>query len=251
MADLVGVELHELGHVFRLRNLLDRYPGRAGKGSAFPSRVVGERAADLVRGLPDPEYKRLVLLGGRVAHAFGLRGTSPELRSFDNSWVIPAPRHDPAGVMRGCLFAIFAHPSGVNRWWNEPENEAWARRFLVRAAEWSTRCPKGVRFRRWFPIWRVHRELHAMDRAIVTQAKQRDELDVRARPEDDALAALLDRRIVAANEARSMREGLGLQPWDPSLELHFRSPFDRAIIAPVLEASHGRVTPPRPRDYEE
>lgn len=69
--------------------------------------------------------RRTILLGRRVADAFGLTNMK-ELRSvtLDD---------------RGTEVAIVPHPSGRNIWWNEAGNRAEARRFLREAFGTSDR----------------------------------------------------------------------------------------------------------------
>lgn len=57
--------------------------------------------------------RRVVFLGKAVAAAFGVRANS--LR-----WV----EH------RGMTVAVLPHPSGVNTWWNNPDNRAAASAFM-------------------------------------------------------------------------------------------------------------------------
>jgi hypothetical protein len=55
----------------------------------------------------------VLLAGHRVAAAFGVR--EGYLREF---------------VLQGVPAAVVPHPSGVNRWWNDPANVARASAFL-------------------------------------------------------------------------------------------------------------------------
>lgn len=90
-------------------NLLGRWPGRAGKGDAFPmalARPVARSMAPALRG------RRVVLLGRQVAAAFDLRG----------AWF----QWCDGGHFD---YAVAPHPSGVNHWWNDPSNMRRARRF--------------------------------------------------------------------------------------------------------------------------
>jgi uracil-DNA glycosylase len=102
IAALAGVD--DLRDAFDAVNLLDRWPGRQGKGAAFPP----AQGRDAARALLERVGRRrpLVLAGRRVAAAFGLRAL-PYLERGDLAgrpvWVLP-------------------HPSGVCRWWNDPAN---------------------------------------------------------------------------------------------------------------------------------
>lgn len=109
LAELAGVD--DLAAAFRIRNLLDRWPGPDGtKGSAFDVGDARRLAAELRS--PGP----WILLGLRVAAAMEVR--APYLRW---TWA------------RGRRVAILPHPSGVNRWWNNAANAHAAARFLRRS----------------------------------------------------------------------------------------------------------------------
>jgi hypothetical protein len=101
------------GEIFRSRyarkNLNARWNGKNGKGDVF-NRAEGSTNA---RRLMSDPFTHYVLLGGEVARAFGMN---------NNEWLsvvtdLPGDRH----------FLIFPHPSGINRWWNEPGNAERAR----------------------------------------------------------------------------------------------------------------------------
>jgi hypothetical protein len=99
----------DLARLARLENLLDCYPGSAWKGSAFPRDAA--RAAAVLRV---PRMSGTVLLlGHRVAAAFGVRAAY-------FTW----------GRIGRARAAVFPHPSGVNRWWNDRENRRLAAAFL-------------------------------------------------------------------------------------------------------------------------
>ena len=94
-------------------NILDEWPGPASKGAGFEwnspevQRAVGRKLDGL------PRRPALVFLGLRAARAFDWRGAYFE-------W----------GQCRGRRVVTVPHPSGVNRWWNEPANVRRARRFF-------------------------------------------------------------------------------------------------------------------------
>jgi hypothetical protein len=90
-------------------NLLDSYPGSAGKGDRFPIREAPRAAAGL-----DLSGRPLALLAGLgVARAFGLRVSLLE-------WT----------QVRGTPALVVPHPSGVSRWWNSRANAERARAAL-------------------------------------------------------------------------------------------------------------------------
>lgn len=117
LADLAGVKHDELREVFALVNLLDRWPGKNGRGDAFP---MGEARAAAAR-LDLSKHDVVVLVGKSVARAFGIGEAEYFAERVGGVFVVP-------------------HPSGVNRWWNDAANEERARRFmeeLKHAAEQS------------------------------------------------------------------------------------------------------------------
>jgi hypothetical protein len=112
---LAGVAGEEVVGVCEAVNLIPSWPGRSsGGGSRFPAREARRRASSILfasfRG-------RIVLLAGRrVAAAFG-QGRRPFLEWF---------------ALRGGRAAVLPHPSGLNRWWNSPENRRRAGALLRR-----------------------------------------------------------------------------------------------------------------------
>jgi uracil-DNA glycosylase len=100
LADLLGVGMETFLR-YRRVNLLDRWPGKNGKGDAFP---VAKAAKRRFRG-------RVVVLGLKTASALGLE---------------PAYFSPQTGL--NAVFVVVPHPSGVNRWWNSSKNRQTARR---------------------------------------------------------------------------------------------------------------------------
>lgn len=110
LAALSGMAPLAFRQTYERLNLLTSYPGKVGKGDAFPRAVARLRAADMVLKLLD---RRVVLVGAGVAAAFRVDDL-PIL-----TWV----------RVYNADFAICPHPSGINRWWNDPDNAAAARAF--------------------------------------------------------------------------------------------------------------------------
>ena len=77
------------------------------------------------------ERERVVLLGRRVAAA--LDALDMSLLEW-KSWRV---RVDGAIVSSSVEVARFPHPSGRNRWWNEPANIELARSFLKDVLRWA------------------------------------------------------------------------------------------------------------------
>jgi uracil-DNA glycosylase len=125
LASLAGID--ELGDGFDLVNLLDEYPGASpnGKGDLFDDRLGRAAAFTLAPRLRD---RRVVLLGRRVATAFGV-GREPAF-----VWM-PAGAIVEQRVIASWECGIMPHPSGIVRWWNDPENWRRASEFLRGALE--------------------------------------------------------------------------------------------------------------------
>jgi len=114
---LAGVGEDEMAQLFEWRNLLDEWPGYGpGGGSEFPSRAARQAAQELALS----GAERRIYLGRRVAGAFGFHG----------EWLVWRGRE-----------SVCPHPSGLNRWWNDPENVGRAREFWRREVSWQiSRC---------------------------------------------------------------------------------------------------------------
>lgn len=99
-------------------NLLADWPGPAAHGAQFPLDEA-KRAAAALWGR-EPADVEFVLLGTRVASAFHLRRRQYSfLRGNTFYWL---------GSRR--WVTVVPHPSGVNRWWNDPANREAAARFM-------------------------------------------------------------------------------------------------------------------------
>lgn len=118
---LVGLTADEVAERCEWRNLLDQWPGYGpGGGSAFPMAAARHRARfEMVRHRPLTltTNRRFIYLGRRVAAAF----------RFDAEWLVW--KNDQA---------VSPHPSGLNRWWNKPENIEQAIAFWTEVMEWKT-----------------------------------------------------------------------------------------------------------------
>jgi uracil-DNA glycosylase len=118
LAELAGLEPADFRDLFELTNLLDRFPGKAGKGDDFP--IEEARIAALRMLVPGRLGGRpCVLLGMNVERAFGLSADLPVL--------VWRPR-------LAFRIATCPHPSGINLFWNDPSNVRRARRFWRRLA---------------------------------------------------------------------------------------------------------------------
>jgi len=101
---------------FERANLLDAWPGKGGKGDAFPraeARAAAAKMEPLLRG------RTVVFVGASVARAFGVKiPFYLQWASWNEGWA-----------------AVLPHPSGINRWYNEPANALCAERFMRRLAK--------------------------------------------------------------------------------------------------------------------
>lgn len=109
---LMGLELHQYTRMFDRVNVLYTFPGKHERDDKFPM-TKARPAAEAMRHFL---YGREVLLVGRgVAEAFGHEPSYLE-------WVL-----EP---WWGYRYAVLPHPSGRNRWYNEPGNRERAEEFL-------------------------------------------------------------------------------------------------------------------------
>lgn len=115
LARLSGLDLQDYARRFARANVLEQWPGKLDKGDAFDLPAARARAAILRRRFRGGRL--VVLLGHRTALAFGLRSAYLQRHRVSCANVVVLP-----------------HPSGINRWWNEPENVRRASSFLRRAA---------------------------------------------------------------------------------------------------------------------
>jgi hypothetical protein len=99
---------------FRRVNLIDEFPGKSGKGDRFP---MDEARRGAIRLIMHGAFAQgpVVLLGAKVAEAFEF-----EIRPPFSFMPLDVAPH---GI------CVCPHPSGVNRWYNEPRNLRIARRF--------------------------------------------------------------------------------------------------------------------------
>ena len=101
---------------FEWVNLVDEVQVKSGKGDAFPMKRAKKKAIKIWMAMNQPygvrDHRAVVMLGRQVARAF-----DPEYAKLEYL--------DNLG-----RFILFPHPSGINRWWNEPRNVRKAKRFL-------------------------------------------------------------------------------------------------------------------------
>jgi uracil-DNA glycosylase len=111
----VGTTGEDLQKYFETMNLTSRYGGKQGKGDRFDLAAARSTAGNLLEWLAGQEQSRTVLFMGRgVAKAFGFGK-----KQYLEPW-----------VWKFHTLVVFPHPSGVNRWWNDPWNVHAAERML-------------------------------------------------------------------------------------------------------------------------
>lgn len=114
LAEWAGLGRAEMRRRCRMTNLFDERPAR------WDRRMAAERANRLLlRGWGE---QLLLVVGVRVRDAVFGEAWGAELEPFTV--------YDLCGA--GCLYAWMPHPSGCNRFWNEPANVRRAERFLRR-----------------------------------------------------------------------------------------------------------------------
>ena len=118
LAACCGLPYDQFLDHFERVNLLHVRQDTAAKGFEFDA-VAGALAAKRIWCLDTSPDRIILLLGKRVATAFGAHDRWFELQRL------------------GSLgeFYVLPHPSGVNRWWNDPANEERAVRFMHEVVE--------------------------------------------------------------------------------------------------------------------
>lgn len=122
LAGLCGLTPEQFLDRFRRINLIERFPGKNGKGDHFPIDEARKGAVEvLMTGVF--HTTRVVLLGENVARAFGFRPKS-----------YPILQLLPCGATRHGI-AFCPHPSAVSHWWNDVANVEAARAFWTALAK--------------------------------------------------------------------------------------------------------------------
>lgn len=110
---------------FECENLIERWPGRQGRGSAFPMDVARSKA---VMMMPRMRGRVVVVLGSRLASVFTLA---------TKGWHDKAVTYDGHGVVHqaSCQAVAIPHPSGLNRLLNDPAEREHAGTVLREAMQ--------------------------------------------------------------------------------------------------------------------
>lgn len=92
-------------------NVLDHWPGRSGKGDAFPKSQIPDGLRKMVAA-----YPAIIFVGRGVADRFKFNPSE-----YLTWYSYPRGRRTAA---------ILPHTSGVNQWYNDPQNVKDAQMFL-------------------------------------------------------------------------------------------------------------------------
>ena len=111
-------------------NVLPYYVGTNGQGDAFP---MPEARRNAIKMAPLLDGRTVVFVGRRVAEAFGCR-------SEWFNWGEEYFKTDD-GVVR-IRYAVMPHPSGRNRFWNDPQNVQEARTFMTELMKDESSIPR-------------------------------------------------------------------------------------------------------------
>jgi hypothetical protein len=109
----MGISYDDFIHQTYRINVLDEFPGSAGKGDLFPIEEARLRVGAILQHLYGLEDVPVILLGHKVAGVFGVKRRFLETEIVD-----------------GRTFAVFPHPSGVSHYWNDKDNVQRASCFI-------------------------------------------------------------------------------------------------------------------------
>lgn len=112
LAACAGLKYDEFLVFFERVNLLHERQEVVGKGFVFELPAAREAAHKLEETFQPGQI--ILLLGGRVAEAFAIHDEYFTKHEVKNEAVV----------------YIMPHPSGVNRWWNDPGNHKRASEFM-------------------------------------------------------------------------------------------------------------------------
>lgn len=112
LADMAGLTFEDFLEKFERVNLLAVRQDTAEKGFEFDLEYA--KTSAMLLSMTLRLRPAVILLGRRVAKAFDLKDDyfAPLTINGAPAWIVP-------------------HPSGVSRWWNDPENEEKMRTFMI------------------------------------------------------------------------------------------------------------------------
>ena len=111
LAGLAGVSVEEWLDRTERTNLLDEFPGKAGKGDIWNTELLRKKAEQVELHLVG---RTVLLLGRNVARAFGL---------VELPWMTWVEEF-------GAKVSVIPHPSSIVIWWNALENREAVAVFL-------------------------------------------------------------------------------------------------------------------------
>ncbi len=134
LAALMGLDARAYLRIFQRINLLRDFPGKRQRPGGtrvdhWPKKEA-RQAAELIAPLLNE--RQVILVGRNVARAFGLD------KKPWHEWihhVVPYPPDQPTRVH----IALVPHPSGLNRWYSDAQNQIEARSFWAAFLEESYR----------------------------------------------------------------------------------------------------------------
>ena len=113
LADCCDLTMAEFLATFDRVNLLQVQPQDGGKGATFNVQEARRVAYSMTQHSDWPGRLALIL-GKRAGAAFGF----VQVDYFQKM------------ALYGAIVYVVPHPSGLNRWWNDPENELQMMRFM-------------------------------------------------------------------------------------------------------------------------
>lgn len=120
LAQLMGTTQEKMLVDHDFLNVLNSWPGKGVGGDRFPF-IEAKVAAQKM--FPQLRNRIVILLGANVAKAFGMRQfrylERYEMRNPQNLSDVVVP-----------LMIVIPHPSGVNRYWNFPDNRMIVSKFF-------------------------------------------------------------------------------------------------------------------------
>jgi uracil-DNA glycosylase len=118
LADLAGISREMFLSIFQRRNLLDTWPGKAGKGDAF--RIEDGKLAAAYLRIEFHAGDCVLCAGSAVLRCFGFRNVPWCTWTYE----------------QGIAFAKIPHPSGINRLWNDLGMTRDVQHFLQNLVHW-------------------------------------------------------------------------------------------------------------------
>jgi len=123
LSEYAGIAFEEFVDKTERINLLAVRQDTREKGFEFDMEAARMRARDLLPHLY--AYTTVVLLGKRVRDAFGVV----------KDWFEPHYLGNDMGLYEGTTMYVVPHPSGINRWHNDPANRSKMQEFMRKVVQ--------------------------------------------------------------------------------------------------------------------